>query len=384
MLLSSTCPQASSIARTWTATDACGNSSTCTQTITITDTTPPTITCPANATIDCDADSSPTATGSATATDNCDAAPSVTFTDATAVGLCPQESTITRTWTATDACGNFSTCEQTILLVDNAPPTITCPADVSLACADDNTPTGTGMATATDGCDGTPTVTFSDVTTTGACACDYVITRTWTATDACNNSSTCEQIITVSDPCLGCDITAFNVVGTPVVCGNTGTYELSVSWTDGPDASVVLNDANAVSIGGDTPATVANGTAIFTYNIGTNADISVTDSEAVCTFSNIAQASPAATPIDFMPVEGTCDTAPQITLPPGYTCVYAFLTGTHSGNTGTGATAMYPAALVNNDQGTVQFTITNPCGTSETLDVNFICVSCAASSGTWD
>ena len=44
-------------------------------------------------------------------------------------------------------------------------------------------------ATATDNC-GEVVITVEEVTTAGACAGDYVITRTFTATDDCGNAST--------------------------------------------------------------------------------------------------------------------------------------------------------------------------------------------------
>ena len=43
-------------------------------------------------------------------------------------------------------------------------------------------------ATATDNC-GEVVITVEEVTTSGACAGDYVITRTFTATDDCGNAS---------------------------------------------------------------------------------------------------------------------------------------------------------------------------------------------------
>jgi len=66
------CPQASVITRTWTATDDCGNQTSGSQIINVVDSTDPVVTAPADATVECDASIDPSATGSATATDNCD------------------------------------------------------------------------------------------------------------------------------------------------------------------------------------------------------------------------------------------------------------------------------------------------------------------------
>ena len=53
-------------------------------------------------------------------------------------------------------------------------------------------------ATATDNC-GEVVSTVEEVTTAGACAGDYVITRTFTATDDCGNASSATQTITIID-----------------------------------------------------------------------------------------------------------------------------------------------------------------------------------------
>ena len=53
-------------------------------------------------------------------------------------------------------------------------------------------------ASATDNC-GEVTITVEEVTTAGACAGDYVITRTFTATDDCGNATTDTQTITIVD-----------------------------------------------------------------------------------------------------------------------------------------------------------------------------------------
>jgi len=111
------CPQASTITRTWTATDASDNSSSCDQTITVEDTTAPDITCPADITILPGDPNDPSHTGMATATDNCDASPVVGFTDSVTTSGAGT-TVIERTWTATDACGNAASCMQTITVAE--------------------------------------------------------------------------------------------------------------------------------------------------------------------------------------------------------------------------------------------------------------------------
>ena len=195
-----TCPQESTISRTWIATDACGNSSTCLQTIIIEDTTPPSVDCPGDITLECTDNTNPDAIGFASATDNCDPDPVVTYNDSVAPGTCPQEATISRTWTATDACGNTNTCLQIITVDDSTPPTITdCPANVTIECDESTDPANTGLASATDNCDTAPVVTYNDAIAEGGCPQEYTITRTWTATDACGNGTNCTQVITVDD-----------------------------------------------------------------------------------------------------------------------------------------------------------------------------------------
>lgn len=192
-------PQTYTINRTWEATDDCGNSSTCLQLIIVHDETPPVITCPDDITIQCTASTLPPNTGIATATDNCDPAPVITYTDVSIGGICPQESTITRTWVATDACGNTSSCTQTIVVDDSIAPVITCPANITIECTANTLPANTGTATATDNCDGIPTIDYNDVTLGGSCPQELTINRTWSATDDCGNTSTCLQIIVVDD-----------------------------------------------------------------------------------------------------------------------------------------------------------------------------------------
>jgi hypothetical protein len=226
------CPQESTISRTWRATDDCGNFTTCVQTIVVDDSEAPAITCPPDAVIDCDESTLPGNTGSATATDLCDPSATITFSDNVIGGGCPQESTINRTWTAMDDCGNASTCLQVITVQDDESPAITCPDDITIDCSEGTDPAVTGTATATDNCDPTPTLTFSDTTVGGGgggCA-QGAIHRTWIATDDCGNSSTCEQLIQIEDevaPVITCPIDITISCGDNTLPGNTGTATAS-------------------------------------------------------------------------------------------------------------------------------------------------------------
>ncbi|MGB4847885.1 MAG: T9SS type A sorting domain-containing protein, partial [Saprospiraceae bacterium] len=196
--LQGACPQAFTITRTWTATDATGNTSNCVQTISVIDDTAPVITCPPNVFIECTASTLPANTGSATAIDNCDLTLSITSSDVIVPSQnCLQSYTILRTWTTADDCGNNASCVQTINIVDTTPPGIFCPPDVTIACGANTLPANTGTANATDACDPFPVITFTDVTIPGN-GCPS-ITRTWTAEDECGNISTCVQTITVTN-----------------------------------------------------------------------------------------------------------------------------------------------------------------------------------------
>ncbi len=99
------------IARTWTATDACGKVAGSVQHIRFVDSTLPSIaSCPPDTTIDCGGTPQ---FGDPTFQDDCDQNLTVTHTDSVATDNLGQ-SIYTRTWTATDDCGNSATCHQSI------------------------------------------------------------------------------------------------------------------------------------------------------------------------------------------------------------------------------------------------------------------------------
>ena len=179
------------ITRTFTATDDCGNATSATQTITIVDTTAPVLTVPADYTAEC-SDEHPM--DDATATDNCGEV-TITVEEETTPGACAGDYVITRTFTATDDCGNATSATQTITIVDTTAPVLTIPSDYTAECSDAHP---MDDATATDNC-GEVTITVEEETTPGACAGDYVITRTFTATDDCGNATSATQTITIVD-----------------------------------------------------------------------------------------------------------------------------------------------------------------------------------------
>ncbi|MEQ1747312.1 MAG: hypothetical protein ABMA02_17915, partial [Saprospiraceae bacterium] len=192
------CPDAYTITRQWTATDACGNTKTATQRITVIDNQKPNFTgTPANVTVQCNAVPGP---ATPTATDNCDTSVAITYVGQTnTAGTCPNAYTLTRTWVAADNCGNTRTVTQRITVVDNTKPVFTAlPADASISCTE--TPPAAGTPTASDGCGGSVTVTYLGQTSvSGTCPVSYQLKRTWRATDACGNSTSATQTIQVSD-----------------------------------------------------------------------------------------------------------------------------------------------------------------------------------------
>ena len=72
---------------------------------------------------------------------------------------------------------------------------LTIPADYTAECSDDH---ALDAASATDNC-GMVTIEEVADTTYGACAGEYVVTRTFTATDECGNDTSATQTITIED-----------------------------------------------------------------------------------------------------------------------------------------------------------------------------------------
>lgn len=111
------CPSASTINRTWKATDCSGNFSTGLQVITVIDNTPPVITNIAHVTVACPSNIPDPNPSVITATDNCGTV-SIVFFDEIPYGLdgmpgyCP--TTVHRIYRVTDQCGNYTDATQII------------------------------------------------------------------------------------------------------------------------------------------------------------------------------------------------------------------------------------------------------------------------------
>ena len=107
------CANASTITRTWTASDNCGNNETFDQVITIQDIVNPTITCPTNQ-MQIASNGTDTIlldyTTMATISDNCSSNPNIIITQSPAIGSTQNVGTVNITLTATDECGNTSNC----------------------------------------------------------------------------------------------------------------------------------------------------------------------------------------------------------------------------------------------------------------------------------
>jgi len=193
--LAGDCPQAYTVTRSFTATDACGNSTSATQTIVIEDTTAPTFneTLPADETVECDA--VPAAT-TLTAMDNCQEV-SVSFSEVRTDGSCDSNYTLTRTWTVSDDCGNETAHTQTVTVQDTTAPMFNeaLPADETVEC---DAVTDAAVLTAFDNCQDV-TVAFNESRADGSCDANYVLTRTWTVQDDCGNASSHTQTVTVQD-----------------------------------------------------------------------------------------------------------------------------------------------------------------------------------------
>jgi len=360
------CAQASTITRTWTATDNCGNSENFNQTITIQDNTAPTISCPATqtqtATNGVDV-SLADYTSMATISDNCSANGNITVTQSPAIGSNETIGSTTVTLTATDECGNSSNCNFSVTITDGSSITWTNqPANTTIECDASNLPANTGTATASTTCTasgGGTTVTYSDATAAGSCANASTITRTWTATDNCGNSENFDQTITIQDntaPTISCPATQ-NQVATNGVDVSLADYTSMATISDNCSSNGNITVTQSPAIG--STQNIGNVTITLTAtdecgnSSNCNFTVSVTNGSSI-TWTN----QPANTTIE-------CD---ESNLPAN--------TGNATANTGCGSAglsinytdATAAGSCVNESTITRTWTATDNCGNSENFD----------------
>lgn len=118
------------VARFWTATDACGNSATASQTIHVKDRTAPTLACPNDLTVVCTGPEGAPVEFLVTATDACDESVAIVTTPASGA-VFPLGRTIVRS-EAVDASGNRSECSFVVTVIDVEAPSITCPTSFAV------------------------------------------------------------------------------------------------------------------------------------------------------------------------------------------------------------------------------------------------------------
>ena len=187
------------IARTWTATDACGNSSSCVQRVSIVDRTAPVLTGAPDGRLLC---AQPVVFTEPTVTDNCDSAAVITvFSNTVTQGPGACEVTYTRCWEAHDAAGNVSNrvCQTIIRYEDTVPPVIVCAPDKVIPAGE---PVVFDDPTVTDNCPipGQGPALSSNLTMSVAEG-ETTFTTCWFAADLCGNvSDSCCQSITLEAP----------------------------------------------------------------------------------------------------------------------------------------------------------------------------------------
>ncbi|MCO4820793.1 MAG: gliding motility-associated C-terminal domain-containing protein [Flavobacteriaceae bacterium] len=238
--LSDDCGATGSTTVTFTVTDGCGNSSSTTATFSIEDNTVPTFneTLPSEVTEECDAITSP---ATLTASDSCGEA-TVTFNEIRTDGSCDSNYTLERTWTATDACGNATSHTQTVNVQDNTAPTFNeaLPSNITQEC---DAVSSAETLTAADNC-GNANVTFEETRIDGACASDYLLTRTWTATDDCGNTTSHTQTITIQNSMPTLNVEATNIV---LACDGSGNNDAMDTWLSNHGGATVSNSCGNIA-----------------------------------------------------------------------------------------------------------------------------------------
>ncbi|MEO1714862.1 MAG: hypothetical protein AAFU60_16145, partial [Bacteroidota bacterium] len=246
--LSSSCPAASIIERTWTVTDASGNSTSGVQTITVEDSEDPELLCPIDQMVALDINCSfqlPDYTTQVTAGDACSSA--ITLVQVPNAGSSITSDTEV-TITATDDCGNQATCSFWVFPTDQTAPSLSCLDDQLEVVGSDCTfqvPDYASLLVASDNCTadlaleqfpspGTTITANTQVTIItedavgNPASCSFQIILSNNApilsstpsdlTVACADDIPGDQGVTATDDCDGIVTVIFSQNGLPLAC----------------------------------------------------------------------------------------------------------------------------------------------------------------------
>ncbi|MCE4567097.1 hypothetical protein INQ51_22455, partial [Maribellus sp. CM-23] len=150
---------------------------------------------------------------------------------------CCNTGSVLVTFTAYDGCQNSVSTSATFTIVDSEAPAFTAPEDITIysgeECQYDASIEVTGDVTdESDACCPELDATYTDVVEQGACAGEWVITRTWNLADACVNQAEPQvQVITVMD-----------TVAPVAVCNN-----ITIQLGSNGMASITADDLNGGS-----------------------------------------------------------------------------------------------------------------------------------------
>ena len=183
------------LARTFTATDACGNVTEAIQQFRFVDNVPPIIRGQTeDFTQSC---AFPIPSFDLGAIDNCDDDLDIEVIDNSVEGDCPNEEVVTRFFIVTDDCGNEIRDTIVISLVDNQAPIIIPDNLVENLTINCNQAFPVINFTLIDNCDNDIEI-VETISSTGD-ACDMTVIRTFTATDDCGNANSVTQNLRIID-----------------------------------------------------------------------------------------------------------------------------------------------------------------------------------------
>ncbi|WP_235298837.1 HYR-like domain-containing protein [Portibacter marinus] len=225
------------LTRTWLVEDLCGNTTEATQVITLQNTVRPILTCPMNLVLECGDPNNDNLIqdwlASVTATDFCGTQLDVVFELGPISEGCGETYSRPVTFMVEDDCGLMGTCTASIFVQDNTPPDITIDAsDVTVECDGNGNITdlnnwldANGGADASEACGN---VTWTHNFNGSLDECEESVLVVFTVTDECGLTNTTSAIFTIEDteaPLITSDATNLEVT-----CDGSGNLDDFNNW----------------------------------------------------------------------------------------------------------------------------------------------------------